>query len=224
MIDNLVMAARRSVKRSYHHGQLRSTLIAAAIDLLGEHGVSGLSLRECARRAGVSHAAPYRHFADKRALLAAIARQGFEELAAVGAAAMEGVDDPRDRLDAYGIAYVRFAIEHPVVFRLMFTGEWSDAGEADAGEADAGEDAAVDGGAFDLLVATASAAVGPGVDGPLAAAAAWSLPHGLAMLLLDGRIPAGEASGPEGAEALARAIFALWRGPLAGPRAPKRAG
>jgi AcrR family transcriptional regulator len=197
------MAARRKIKKTYHHGDLRSALIASATELISEHGVAGLSLRECARRAGVSHAAPYRHFADKNALLVAIARDGFTALEAVGREAMAGIDDPRDRLDAYAVAYVRFAIEHTVVFRLMFTSEF----EHDGTEP-------VDRGAFDLLVASAATVVGPAVDGRLAAAASWALPHGLAMLILDRRIPAEQVAGPDEAAALARTILQLWRGPL----------
>jgi AcrR family transcriptional regulator len=197
------MVARRKIKKTYHHGDLRASLIAAATELIAEHGVAGLSLRECARRAGVSHAAPYRHFADKNALLLAIARDGFKMLEAVGQEAMAGIEDPRGRLDAYGAAYVRFAIEHPVVFRLMFTSELE---HADAEP--------VDGGAFDLLVATAATVVGPAVDSRLAAAASWALPHGLAMLILDRRIPGDVAASPDEAAALARTILQLWHGPL----------
>jgi AcrR family transcriptional regulator len=197
------VSARRKIKKTYHHGDLRASLIAAATELIAEHGVAGLSLRECARRAGVSHAAPYRHFADKNALLLAIARDGFMALEAVGKQAMVGIDDPRARLDAYAVAYVRFAIEHPVVFRLMFTSEL----EHDGAEP-------VDGGAFDLLVATAATVVGPAVDARLAAAASWALPHGLAMLILDRRIPADQVTGPDEAAALAATIVQLWHGPL----------
>jgi AcrR family transcriptional regulator len=203
------MSARRKVKKTYHHGDLRSTLITAATELIAEHGVAGLSLRECARRAGVSHAAPYRHFPDKNALLLAIARDGFAALEAVGQEAMAGIDDPRDRLDAYAVAYVRFAIEHPVVFRLMFTSQF----EHDGVEP-------VDGGAFDLLVMTAATVAGPAVDARLAAAASWALPHGLAMLILDRRIPAEQVPGPDEAAALARTILQLWRGPLTDRQPP----
>ncbi|MCA9698903.1 MAG: WHG domain-containing protein, partial [Myxococcales bacterium] len=106
---------------------------------------------------------------------------------------------------AYGIAYVRFAVENPVVFRLMFTSDF-EKGEDQEGDADPG--------AFALLLRTAGDAVDGKVDARLAAAGAWSLPHGLALLILDGRIPKEEAGTPEQAEALARSIFALWRGPL----------
>jgi AcrR family transcriptional regulator len=197
------VSARRIIKKSYHHGDLRASLLAAATELIAEHGMAGLSLRECARRAGVSHADPYRHFADKQALLLAIARDGFTMLETVGKQAMAGIDDPRARLDAYGVAYVRFAVEHPVVFRLMFTSELEHEGAEP-----------VDGGAFDLLVATAATVVGPDADSRLAAAASWALPHGLAMLILDRRIPGDVVADPDQAAALAATILQLWHGPL----------
>lgn len=194
-------------KKSYHHGDLRPALLNAAIALIGAQGLSGWSLRECARRAGVSHAAPGRHFADKDALLAAIAEQGFEKLAERGAAAMVAASTPRDALDAYGAAYVRFALEHPVHFRVMFTAELDKQKYPD-------EKHGVR--AFELLREAARRVAGTSQDDLTPALAAWSLPHGLAMLILDGRIPREQVPTPEAAEALARATFALWRGPLAG--------
>ena len=198
---------------AYHHGDLRSALLDAAIELIAERGLTGLSLRECARRAGVSHGAPARHFPDKNALVLAIAQQGFEQLAAAGVAAMQEVADPIERLDAYGVAYVRFAVEQPVLFRVMFSGQF----ELPAPDG-------VDAGSFELLVAAARAIVGED-DELLGAIASWSLPHGLAMLLLDGRIPADQGGTADQAEALARAVFAQWRGPLARkPRKRARSG
>ena len=204
------MAGRRKPRKSYHHGDLRETLLVAAIQVIAERGLKGLSLRECARRANVSHAAPYRHFADKSALVSAIARRGLEGLAAAGVAAMAELEQPRERLDAYGAAYVRFAVENPVLFRVMFTAEIDGDPKAKTpGMAD-------DGGAFNLLVEATAAVIGGTPDQALLAAiASWSLPHGLAMLILDGRIPAERASTPEDAEALAREVIAQWRGPLA---------
>ena len=187
----------------YHHGDLREALLRAAVDLIADNGLAKLSLRECARRAGVSHAAPYRHFEDKDALLLAIAEEGFGRLHAAGVAAMEGLHDPRERLDAYAVAYVRFALRHPVHLRVMFTAHFDDKGQKDGG-----------GPAFDLLRDTAAAVVGDEVDPRLAAVAAWSLPHGLSMLILDQRMPPEEVDTEEKVEALARQVFALWRGAL----------
>ena len=86
--------AKSTRKKAYHHGDLRTTILEAAVSLIAERGLHGLSLRECARRAGVSHAAPYRHFQDKNALLLAIAREGFDGLAEAGEQAMLGITDP----------------------------------------------------------------------------------------------------------------------------------
>lgn len=201
------MARRAKPKDGYHHGNLREVLLRAAIELIAERGAHGLSLRECARRAGVSHAAPYRHFADKDALLFAIAQLGFEKLYAAGIAAMEGVDDPLERLDAYGVAYVRFALENPVLLRVMFTLQF----EVPKDMADAKEIGAP---AFDLLQQAAAEVVGPDVDSYTAAFAAWSLPHGLSMLVLDGRVPPELVEDTEAVEKLARSVYAMWRGPL----------
>ena len=198
------MARRAKPKDGYHHGNLREVLLRAAIELIAERGAHGLSLRECARRAGVSHAAPYRHFADKDALLFAIAELGFEKLYAAGVAAMEGVEDPLERLDAYGIAYVRFALENPVLLRVMFTLQFEVPDDAE----DVGAPA------FDLLQQAAAEVVGPDVDSYTAAFAAWSLPHGLSMLVLDGRVPPELVEDPDGIEKLARSVYAIWRGPF----------
>src|SRR5688572_5295577 len=99
---------------AYQHGNLREALVQAGLKLLSEGGVEGLSLRAAAQLAGVSHAAPYRHFKDKNALVAAVAEQGFRLLSASLRAAEQGVagTSVRDRLRAQGQGYVQFAIEH----------------------------------------------------------------------------------------------------------------
>lgn len=181
----------------YHHGDLRTALLDAAVIVLAEHGVSGLSLRECARRAGVSHAAPYRHFASKEALLAAIATQGFAWLYDAGVAAMAPFTDPVARLDAYGLSYVRFALAHPQHFRLMFTSEFSLAPPTAQDQKDDR--------AYVLLRDAAVAVSAPGTDPDMAAVAYWSRPHGLAMLLLDERIPAARVASPAALTELIRA-------------------
>jgi AcrR family transcriptional regulator len=177
---------------------LRQTLLAAAVDSIAEGGIAGLSLRECARRAGVSHAAPYRHFASKSELLWAIAAQGFAVLAAAGRRAMEGLTDPDARLDAYGAAYVRFAFEHPVHHRVMFTSDLEPPADAQPDDA------------FALLLEAAAAST-PGARPELAALARWSLPHGLSMLILDGRVPPEVVRTGNEAEQLAREVIAHWR-------------
>ncbi len=108
-------------RRPYHHGDLRNELLTAGVELLAEGGVDALSLREAARRAGVSHAAPYRHFADRQALLDAIATEGFAHLTTVMRAALDTAGSAfADRLRALAGAYVRFALERPAQFQLMF--------------------------------------------------------------------------------------------------------
>ena len=100
-------------KTAYHHGDLRSALLLAAADVVEKHGLKALTLRYVARRAGVSHNAPYRHFKDRNALLAALAEKGFRDLGS----ALEGKPGVR-----MGEAYVRFGLAHPARFRLMFGG------------------------------------------------------------------------------------------------------
>src|SRR5262245_4881527 len=110
----------RAKKRAYHHGDLRRALLDAALELVSSKGVQALTLREVARRAGVTHAAPYHHFPSKEALFAAVATEGFRDLAAAMRAALSGRRGPFASLRAIGVAYVRFATEHPAHFRIMF--------------------------------------------------------------------------------------------------------
>src|SRR5262249_16264245 len=107
-------------QRTYHHGDLRQALVRSALEILSEAGVAGLSLRAAARRGQVAAMAPYGHFADKEALLAAVAEYGFRELAARLTAATGAAADPRAGLGALGVAYVLFAREQPSLFKLMF--------------------------------------------------------------------------------------------------------
>lgn len=153
---------------TYHHGDLRTALLQAAGELLEEQGLAGLSLREAARRAGVSHNAPYRHFPDRDALLAALATAGFRMLGEE----MAGKTG-RQR----GEAYVRFALAHPNRFRLMFGGQIEISKHAELLAAATGT--------YEGLVA-AFRGQGDIANPETAAAAAWALTHGLAHLLLDG--------------------------------------
>lgn len=158
--------------------------------LLAERGVDGFTLREVARRAGVSHAAPYHHFPDKGALVRAIVAESFELLGtALSDAARTAGDDPFDRIRAMGLAYVEFALDHPERYRLMFRSELSRSGESDAPtEADA-----AGGAAFATLVSAVQDAADRGLlrpetDAGGAAVAAWSSVHGLASLILEGAL------------------------------------
>jgi len=119
-------AASRGKRGRYHHGDLRRALLDAALAVLTEADSRALTLREVARRAGVTHAAPYRHFTDKEALLAAVAEEGFHTLSEAMREAMgRAGDDPVERLEALGVGYVRFALAHPAHFEVMFGPELS---------------------------------------------------------------------------------------------------
>lgn len=154
---------------TYHHGDLPATLLKAAGRALEKQGIGALSLRETARRAGVSHNAPYRHFPDREALLAALAAEGFAMLG-------ERLRGKPGR--EMGEAYVRFALEQPQRFRLMFGGVLPLAKYPELGTAAKAAHGALTSAFKDL----------PRPE--LAAAAAWSLVHGLSHLLLDGHFAA----------------------------------
>lgn len=111
-------------KQKYHHGDLRSALLEAALTVISEIGPQGLTIREVARRAGVSHAAPYRHFTDKNELILAVVEQGFDLLQSTMQAEKDAAeDDPLSQFAASGMAYVNFALQHPAYYRVMFSGD-----------------------------------------------------------------------------------------------------
>ena len=172
-----------SKKQRYHHGDLRPALITAATTLVEENGVGAVSLREIARRVGVSAPATYRHFANKDSLLAAVAAEGFRDLGAALAAASRSQRDP---LSAMGMAYVRFALSRRGVFRLMFGPEL--AKRANFPELKSAADQA-----FQWLNGGAQARGRAAQDSHLAAIAPWALVHGLAQLFLDGVLPEAQA-------------------------------
>jgi AcrR family transcriptional regulator len=178
-------------QRPYHHGDLRQALVRSALEILSEAGVAGLSLRAAARRARVSAMAPYRHFADKEALLAAVAEYGFRELAARLSAATAMAPDPRAGLAALGVAYVLFACDQPSLFKLMF---------GPTIEKKSGHPVLDEAGSacFNALRQAVEAAKFFDSDGGDVSLACWSLVHGLSALIVDGRLAeydsdAGEA-------------------------------
>jgi AcrR family transcriptional regulator len=165
----------------YHHGDLRRELLAAAMFLLERDGADAISLRAVARRAGVSHNAPYRHFSSRGALLSALAEAGFAALGSALAAV------PRDlaaepRLERLGQTYLHFAWTHAALYRLMF-------GSALDRQAQPGLAAAAGEALAELR--SAIAAFGPQPDERETVIAAWSMTHGLAHLALD-RMLAGD--------------------------------
>lgn len=165
----------------YHHGSLPAALLKTATELLEKHGLASVTVREAARGAGVSHNAPYRHFAGRGELHAAVAAEGFRLLGQ----RLEEAGRRGGR--AMGEAYVAFALEHPQLFRLMFGGQIPfDLHPALRQQAVR---------AYETLLKTFSW-VGPERAAANAAAAAWSLVHGLAQLLLDGHLPHAAGADP----------------------------
>jgi AcrR family transcriptional regulator len=158
--------------------------VDAALELVKEQGPAGITLREAARRAGVTHAAPYRHFADKEALLAAVAEEGFLRLREAIAESVNGVE-PAMRLEAIGVAYVRFARHNPSQFRVMFG---SQVGDKRRYPTLMQADQSV----FDLLSESIRSAQDPGGLAPADPARmgmiAWSMLHGVAALVVDGQM------------------------------------
>jgi AcrR family transcriptional regulator len=168
-----------AAKATYHHGDLRAACLRAAVELLEEGGQSALSLRAVARRAGVSAAAPYRHYADREALVSAVAAVGYRELAARLAAAHPAPSTP-EQLASVGVAYVQFAIERPALFRIMF-GEPCDRDNEERVAATA---------AVSAYVRDSVARSFPDADAEALGTAMWALVHGLAFLYLDGKLGA----------------------------------
>lgn len=169
-------------KSAYHHGDLRSALISEGLRLLAERDADSLSLREVARNVGVTATSVYRHFPDKVALMTALAREGLARLAAAQHAAADSAES-QDAFAATGRAYVRFALANPALFRLIFSSALL------VGEKGHGPDEPE---AMTFLRQNAAAVIDSTIDDPAAmvqAVHAWSLVHGLAMLMLDGQIP-----------------------------------
>jgi AcrR family transcriptional regulator len=196
----------QDVLMAYHHGDLPEALLAAVQEAIADAGISGLSLRDVARRAGVSHNAPAHHFGSKAGLLMALAAEGFRLMAEAIRAelASQDPDDPAVELALVGQAYIRFAISHPAHFEVMF-----------------GEEALIPG---DRQLSAARRQVYETLMTPiergrqagrltghppeLVAVGAWAIVHGLAALLINGRIP--DRSGGNDPDQLAIAVTNLF--------------
>jgi AcrR family transcriptional regulator len=167
----------REPDRPYHHGELALTLREAARAILEEEGLDALSLRSVARRAGVSHAAPYRHYASREALLADVASDGLAQLRAELAQAAAAPGDRAERIVHIGGAYLRFASRHPGLLRLMFGSELPNRADFPG-------------------LAEATALIGEDIGRALgdqaAGLAAWAAMHGLALLILENVIDLGQ--------------------------------
>ena len=174
---------RRSRPRAYHHGDLRAALVEGALAILREEGIEALTLRGVARRAGVSQAAPYRHFTDRRALVAAVAEDGFRRLQAT---MLERLQDAQGRgsLKLVAKAYVEFGLANPAEYRVMFGPEVAVTDDLPAlRETGRGVLGFV---AEGIRQAQGAGLVGAG-DPWLMAVATWATLHGLVMLTLDGQ-------------------------------------
>ncbi|MGE0237772.1 MAG: WHG domain-containing protein [Parvibaculaceae bacterium] len=199
------MPARKRPK-AYHHGDLREALVAAAIALLEEKGLSAFTLRQCARRAGVSHAAPAHHFAAAEDLLAEIAARGFERfVATLGKAADEAEGASLARLEAMGRAYVAFALANPAVYGLMF--------RMGAGTLRSPHLKSASLAAWQQLCDGVAAVLGPKRQNEVIAkaSAVWALVHGTATLLLDCKLPPGATENADPTEAILSSLPGLLR-------------
>ncbi|HSM96159.1 MAG TPA: TetR/AcrR family transcriptional regulator [Rhizomicrobium sp.] len=188
---------KSSKATAYHHGDLRKALRDSAIAILEEDGLAALSLRAVARKAGVSHAAPYRHYPNHEALLVELAVEGFEELRAAIALAATAPNTRPDRITSIGGAYMRFAAQRPALTQLMFGPQLPnrDTSPALVNAADA-----------------LSLEIGHALNDLALGLAVWAAVHGLAMLILDnvidlGQRRSGTAVLPARAEILLRSLF-----------------
>jgi AcrR family transcriptional regulator len=180
----------------YHHGDLRAVILAEAGRLVAERGAEGVSLRELARSAGVSHAAPAHHFTDRRGLFTALATQGFQLLA-------EALTNARGRFTDAALAYVRFALEHPGHYQVMFNKSLLDATDTELAAAEAAAGAELSRGVATLRDPNARA------DPAGAQLAAWSLVHGFSTLWLNDAVNAhvGQADPMDAVARIATMLF-----------------
>lgn len=184
----------RSGRKSYHHGDLRAALLVAAEEELAEKGVEGFTLRGCAKRAGVSHAAPAHHFRDANALLTALATVGFRRFAERQRSLQTlAAPDARSRFAASGLGYVLFAHENPALFRLMFSSSRPDSSDAELVDtARSGYRQLVD----DVALVTGRTPQ-DGREATLDVLASWAVAHGLADLAIAGRIDSVMTADPD---------------------------
>jgi AcrR family transcriptional regulator len=187
------------VKQTYHHGDLRRALLDAAAEAIDETGPAALSLRDLARRAGVSHAAPTHHFGDKKGLLTALAAEGFDRLAAALAQTRAATGSFLE----LGVTYVRFATTHRAHFEVMWRPDLYHADDEALLAARARSGEALYGGVADLPDGTARGQGGAVRETGLAA---WSLAHGFATLWLSGALPDTAQSPDEAARAVLRQL------------------
>jgi len=183
--------------RAYHHGDLRNSLREAARAILEEEGLAALSLRAVARRAGVSHAAPYRHYSNHESLLVELAIEGFDELRAEIAAAASGPELEDERISEIGAAYMRFVARRPALARLMFGPQLPNRDSFPS---------------LGVAADSVGTEIGTALNDTALGLAVWAAVHGLAMLILENVIDLGQRrSGldvlPSRAEIILRSLF-----------------
>src|SRR6201985_1917996 len=188
-------------ERSYHHGDLRNGLLDAARAILEEQSLGALTLRAVARRAGVSHAAPYRHFPNHEALLVELSSEGFDELREQIGEAAKAPGSESDKIATIGAAYMRFVAARPALARLMFGGQLPNRDQFPA---------------LGLKADAIGEEIGQALHNQALGLAVWGAMHGLAMLVLENVIDLGQRrSGlsvlPARAEIILRSLFATSR-------------
>jgi AcrR family transcriptional regulator len=196
------MNSPRRKTQPYHHGDLKNALLDSARSILEQKGLAALTLRAVARKARVSHAAPYRHFKNLDALLVELAREGFAALQAQVAEAAAAQGEGVDRITHIGAAYMRFVAGHPALARLMFGPQLRNRAR------------------FPQLAEAADGIgveIGRALNDPVLGVAAWAAVHGLAVLTLENVIDLGQHSAgsnvlPSRAEILLRSLFSIGAG------------
>lgn len=187
--------------RGYHHGDLRNGLLEAARAILEEESLAALTLRAVARKAGVSHAAPYRHFPNHEALLVELSIEGFDELREQIADAAKAPGPESDKIATIGAAYMRFVAARPALARLMFGGQLPNRDQFPA---------------LGLKADAIGEEIGKALHDSALGLAVWASMHGLAMLVLENVIDLGQRrSGlhvlPARSEIILRSLFSTSR-------------
>jgi AcrR family transcriptional regulator len=172
--------------KKYHHGDLKNALIKTGGEILSKEGVGGLTLRKVAKRAGVSHSAPYAHFKDRQSLIAAISTEGFRQLySELDAAVLAHADNPKEQLIESAWAYVQFAMNNTDIFKIMFSGVLEK-------EKDYPSFVEISGNTFERVVEIVRncqhAGILPSAPSELVAVSLWSQVHGIISLALEGQI------------------------------------
>ena len=174
-------------KKNYHHGDLKSALLDAATEIMVKDGLSAITTRACAKRAGVASSAVFRHFKDKRALMTGLAARGFEAMVAtIASYETQAGEEPMARFRAVGEGYLHFALENPELFRIMFRSDEIDPASAELQEATQ---------KLGLLQKDRLGPVNP--DNKAIELLSWGIVHGLATLAIDGQLEEDLPTDPE---------------------------